>query len=154
MTMEANVKSAALSLLKNDFSVLPCHPDKRPAVSTWKAYQQTPMTVSEAEKLFVSGTSLAVIGGKVSRNLECMDFDNPSLFAPFLETLTEVAPDLQDKLVIRQTPSGGYHLIYRSQEAIQGNQKLATSGDGKETWIETRGEGGYFLTTPRSLSGN
>ena len=53
------------------------------------------MTVSEAEKLFVSGTSLAVICGKVSRNLECMDFDNPSLFSPFLKTLTDVAPDLK-----------------------------------------------------------
>jgi hypothetical protein len=106
------------------------------------------MTPVEAEKLFASGTSLAVIGGKVSRNLECMDFDNPSLFSPFLKTLTDVAPDLKDKLVIRQTPSGGYHLIYRSQGTIQGNQKLATSKDGKETWIETRGEGGYFLTTP------
>ena len=138
--MEVSIKDAALLLLNNDFSVLPCHSDKRPAVNSWKAYQQAPMTAMEAEKLFASGTSLAVIGGKVSRNLECMDFDDPSLFTPFLETLTEVAPDLQDKLVIRKTPSGGYHLIYRSQEAIQGNQKLATSGDGKETLIETRGE--------------
>jgi hypothetical protein len=97
--MEVNVKNAALSLLNNDFSVIPCHPDKRPAVPTWKAYQQAPMTAIEAEKLFTSGTSLAVIAGKVSGNLECMDFDNPSLFDPFLETLTEVAPDLQDKLV-------------------------------------------------------
>ena len=62
--MEVNVKDAALSLLNNNFSVIPCHSDKRPAVPSWKAYQQVPMTPIEAEKLFSRGNSLARISHK------------------------------------------------------------------------------------------
>jgi len=49
-----------------------------------------------------------------------------------------------------QTPSGGYHVYYRSP-VVTGNQKLAVDPDkpnGTYTLIETRGAGGYVLAPP------
>jgi len=173
--MAPQIKDAALSLLNDNFSVIPCRPDKRPTVPTWKPFQERPMTPEEVEKYFVNGASLALVCGKISGNLEDLDFDNPALFAPFMEMLTEVDPGLAEKLVRRKTPNG-YSIIYRCKNSVEGNHSLATAkikvhGPGEypcdwrpgkkyqakqigDKWyitptaIETRGEGGYFLTTP------
>ncbi len=118
------------------------------------------MALWEVARLFRDGCGLAVIGGKVSGNLECLDFDEPTLFQPFLEALEQIDPDLAAKLTVKVgTPSGGYHLVYRCAKPVDGNLKLAVGRDqdGKRTLIETRGEGGYFLTVPtagyRAISG-
>jgi len=151
------IREAALSLLHNGFSVLPCnHHDKfhvgdnpkKPTVFSWAPYQKKTMNLTEAKMHFVDGVSIGVICGKVSGNLECLDFDQPDLYKPFMETLTSINQELAARLVKRQTPSGGYHLIYRSEAPISGSQKLAVTEDGKGTLIETRGNGSYFLTAP------
>jgi hypothetical protein len=62
----------------------------------------------------------------------------------------ELAPGLQRRLPLSQTPTGGYHVPYRCAE-IRGNQKLAQhlTADGRPgTMIETRGEGGYIIIPP------
>lgn len=146
--MTPTVQEAALSLIDKGFSVIPCNTDKRPALKTWKPYMDRQMTAEEAGRFFKNGEALGVVCGAVSGNLSCIDFDKPELFSPFLETLEDIKPDLAEKLVKRQTPSGGYHIIYRCEGPVQGNLKLAMSPDGKDTLIETRGEGGYFLTAP------
>ena len=77
-----------------------------------------------------------------------MDFDNHGeLFAAWME---RIDTSLLSRLVVEQTPSGGYHVFYRSEEPVDGNLKLARGiRDGKEkTLIETRGEGGLFLCAP------
>ena len=81
--------------------------------------------------------------------------------------------DLQKKLVVEKSQSGGYHVLYRCAEPVAGNLKLAERGikvpgpgehshQGKTyrsqkygqdhyvvmDMIETRGEGGYFLCAP------
>jgi len=147
---KVTVYDSAIVLLKAGFSVLPCynHPNKKPTVFTWSKYQQIPMTENEARNSFIKNVSIGVICGKVSGNLECLDFDQPDLYKPFMETLTSINPELVAGLVKRQTPSGGYHLIYRGEAPVSGSQKLALTEDGKVTLIETRGEGAYFLTTP------
>ena len=142
------IKDAALQLLSCGYSVLPTNPDKTPAISSWKQYQERAISNDTARQVFRNGCSLALICGAVSGNLECLDFDKPDLYQPFIETLEGINNRLASSLVKRNTPSGGYHLIYRCNAPVAGNQKLAMSVDGKETWIETRGEGGYFLTTP------
>jgi len=160
------VQQAASRLLEADFSVLPVFPPthhdkpKAPAVRSWRQYQSEPMDLWDVARLFRDGCGLAVIGGKVSGNLECLDFDEPTLFQPFLEALEQIDPDLAAKLTVRvRTPSGGYHLVYRCAKPVDGNLKLAVGRDqgGKRTLIETRGEGGYFLTVPtagyRAISG-
>ena len=68
------------------------------------------MVLAAAKKHFVNGVSIGVICGKVSGNLECLDFDQPNLYKPFMETLTSINPGLAAGLVKWQTPSGGYHL--------------------------------------------
>jgi len=142
------MRKAAILLLSLGFSVIPTNADKTPALPSWKQYQKQPMGTETARKVFRNGHRLALVAGAVSGNLECLDFDKPDLFKPFINTLKSINRELAAKLVKRQTPSGGYHLIYRCQSPVNGNQKLAMSGNNKETWIETRGEGGYFLTTP------
>jgi len=97
------------------------------------------------------------MGGAVSGNLECLDFDQPDLFQPFLDTVESVNPALRGKLTVWQhTPSGGYHILLRCSGQVGGNQKLAMSARYKDdqgkprqdVLIETRGEGGYFLVAP------
>lgn len=138
--------AAALSLLEAGFSVLPVNGDKRPRIK-WEAYQETPMTEADAWRHFANGARLAVICGKVSGNLECLDFDDPATFQPFLELLALRCPGLPERLLHRRTPSGGYHLIYRCADPVAGNLKLASDETGSVR-IETRGEGGYFVSAP------
>lgn len=122
---------------------------KRPA-SSWKQYQTQIATLREIRQLFPAGNgySVALVAGKVSGNLEVIDFDAPELFQPFMDQLRAARPELEAKLLRQATPSGGFHLLYRCTEPVQGNQKLARSTDGKETLIETRGQGGYALVAP------
>ena len=105
------------------------------------------MTLVEINQLFTGAERLAIIGGKVSGNLECLDFDFISVYQPFLELLEARRPGLAAKLLKRQTPSGGFHLIYRCTNPVSGNMKLACTEDN-QVMIETRGEGGYFLSAP------
>ena len=143
-----NIQEAAIQLLSLGYSVIPTNADKTPALSSWKRHQKQAMPVETAKKVFYNGCSLAMVGGAVSGNLECLDFDKPELFQPFIDMLKGINQEFAGRLVKVRTPSGGYHLIYRCQQPCAGNQKLTMSDNGKETWIETRGEGGYFLTTP------
>ncbi|MFA6497881.1 MAG: bifunctional DNA primase/polymerase, partial [Desulfurivibrionaceae bacterium] len=147
---------AAHTLLNAGFSIIPTGADKRAAISSWKPFQSRLMTSDEAEEHFTNGARLAIIGGKVSGNLECLDFDDPTIYEPFHELLQMRCPGLLRKLTVRrQTPSGGYHVIYRCSSPVAGSLKLAMNpgvdeeGNYKEdTRIETRGEGGYFLSAP------
>ncbi|MBB5347183.1 bifunctional DNA primase/polymerase [Desulfoprunum benzoelyticum] len=127
------------------------HPDrpKRPTCK-WKQYQDHAPTLAEIQHLFPTEKdyAVAVVAGRVSGNFEILDFDAPELFQPFMDQLRAARPELASLLLTQQTPSGGYHLLYRSCEPVQGNLKLARSADGRETKIETRGEGGYALVAP------
>ena len=106
------------------------------------------MTEEEARQLFQDERQVAIVGGAVSGNVECLDFDKPELFAPFLETLAGVNPALREKLSCWQdTPNGGQHIIYRCSAPVDGSKKLAMDADN-QTAIETRGEAAYFLVAP------
>ncbi len=138
------------------FSVIPVHhaddPDegrrKRPTGS-WKSYQTRIATDAERQRMFSNGAAIAVVCGPVSGNLEVIDFDDPDLFDPCLKAIRGHDAALAGKLVVHQiTPSGGAHLLYRCNDPVTGNQKLAMTEDGKNVLIETRGQGGYFLIEP------
>jgi len=102
-----NLLGTAKELINLDFSVIPCGPDKKALIS-WKPYQNRIMTESEAQKHFANASRIAVIGGSVSGNLECLDFDDPATYEPFLEMLELRCPGLHGRLLKRRTPSGGY----------------------------------------------
>ena len=140
----------AMSYLAAGLCVLPAiKAEKRPAIGGWKPWCSRLPSEYEAKAWFANHPDgVCVVTGKVSGNLECLDFDNHGeLFGKWRDL---VAPDLYAKLVIEQTPSGGYHVLYRSAECISGNLKLARGErDAKiVTLIETRGEGGLFLCAP------
>ena len=122
---------------------------KRPAIGGWKTWQSRLPTAVETRAWFSNPhDAVCIVAGGVSGNLECIDFDNHGeLFAAWME---RIDTGLLAKLVIEQTPSGGYHVCYRVDGPVEGNLKLARGvRDGKDrTLIETRGEGGLFLCAP------
>lgn len=149
----------ALAYLSAGLSVIPIRPDgsKRPALSRWERFQQQRPAEAFVRSWWQDGTAgIAVIGGAVSGNLECLDFDRGELFAPWCELVEAQAPALVARLCVVRTPRepAGYHVRYRCPEvAVPGNTKLAQEPGtdpktGKPcvlTLIETRGEGGYAL---------
>jgi putative DNA primase/helicase len=147
LTPDKSIIIAARRLAtQQQVSVTPCGPDKKATIK-WAEFQRRRMTLDEVNKHFIKATHIAAIGGAISGNLECLDFDDPATFAPFMAALKEHTPGLPGRLSIRRTPSGGYHAVYRCQDPVGGNQKLACDPAG-QVRIETRGEGGYFLTPP------
>lgn len=147
----------ATNCIKNNLSVIPVRPGTKKAAIKWEPYQKRTMNTGEVGKLFVNGSQVALVAGSVSGNLECLDFDKPDLFRPFLDTLESVNTELRTKLCVwQQTPSGGYHLLLRCSAPVSGNLKLAMSAPyqddrgtrKQDVFIETRGEGGYFLVSP------
>ena len=142
--------ATAMAYLAAGLSCLPAtKARKHPAIGSWKNWQSRLPTEVEVRAWFSNPhDAICVVAGAVSGNLECMDFDqHGELFAAWME---KVDTGLLAKLVIEQTPSGGYHVFYRSEEPVEGNLKLARGiRDGKQkTLIETRGEGGLFLCAP------
>ncbi|MFW5750290.1 MAG: AAA family ATPase [Planctomycetota bacterium] len=171
------IADAASAYHGNGLAVLPAKlPDKRPAIGAWKNYQSRLPTAVEIQAWFAnSHDGCCLICGAVSGNLELIDFDCAGeAFAAWSELVTAEAPGLLDRLTVETSPSGGWHVVYRSEEPIAGNLKLAQRREdvygpleverfGKKlkprkdkqgrwhiilTMIETRGEGGLFLCAP------
>ena len=145
----------AASYLAAGLSVLPAGREKRP-IGTWKRFQAELPSEDELENLFTPTTvGLGFVCGAVSGNLEVIDFDlSGAMFAPWKEVVEREAPGLFEKLAVERTPSGGYHVFYRCESLVEGNQKLAERiVDGKRiTGIETRGEGGWIVAAPHQAT--
>lgn len=148
----------ALGYLEAGISILPLKLDgsKGPALPAWKFLQSRLAMPDEVYEWFSTEAGIGVITGKVSGNLEVIDFDMHQLLAPVLSMLPS---SLVNKLSIYETP-GGWHVAYRCNE-ICGNTKIAMwepiktpsrTGFGPTTLkldkgvrLETRGEGGYIV---------
>ena len=140
----------AVGYLNAGLSCLPAERAKKhPSIGSWKAWAKRLPTRIEVEAWFANRQdAICVVAGAVSGNLECLDFDNKGeLFEAWMQ---KVDTALLAKLVVEQSPSGGYHVLYRSTGPVEGNLKLARGiRDGRlTTLIETRGEGGLFLCCP------
>ncbi len=170
-----NYSDKALNALAADLCVLPAIPaEKRPSLSGWKAFQTARPNETQIKTWFADAPGLCLVCGAVSGNLEMIDFDaQGEMFGAWWEKVEVAAPGLFDRLVVEQTPSGGYHVAYRCPDPVPGNQRLALRPivcdspnpielHGKKlvprkiggrwevqvTLIETRGEGGLFLCDP------
>ena len=129
------------------FACLPCKRNKAPLLSqTWNQGFES--------DVFQNAEAIGIICGEISGGLECLDFDNH--FGDAKATLGKYLsiPEVNEiyttyKLPIESTMSGGFHLMYRCRK-IEGNRKLASRlKDGRpDAIIETRGEGGYFVSAP------
>jgi hypothetical protein len=126
---------------------LSCIPvkDKVCQLKGWKDYQARIPTFQEADRW---GGDVALICGKVSGGLVCVDFDvkNGNKYIDFCSIIAEHRPKILSKFVVEITPSTGYHVVFKTGTIIK-NVKLANNPEGKAT-IETRGEGGYFVCAP------
>ncbi len=168
-----DIKAAAASLLKAGLSIIPADPATKKPTIPWKAFQKAPMSPEAAARLNLPGA--AIVAGKVSGHLETLDFDyKAAWFAPWAAIVEAEAHGLVARLTRQTTQSVGKHTVYRCPGVtIPGNTKLASDkievggpGDhdfmGKthrahqegDRWfifpcfIESRGEGGYFLADP------
>jgi hypothetical protein len=149
----------ALAYLRAGLSIIPVRADgsKRPDVNKWERFQKEPPSEIIIRHWWKERKrGIAIIGGAVSGNLECLDFDRGELFGPWCELVELQAPGLVPRLSVVQTPRepAGYHVRYRCREVdIDGNRKLAqepgtdakTGKPCSVTLIETRGEGGYAI---------
>ena len=155
--MLSDVGTAAEELEKNGYSIIPILTDgsKAPAVP-WKKFQQRIATSEEITTWFRKKRGIGIVAGRVSGNLEILDFDDGSLLDPWCELVKKhCGVEVIDELPIVMTPSSGFHVYYRSDSEVEGNQKLARRkvGNGAlEVLIETRGEGGYVIA-PESPPG-
>jgi hypothetical protein len=122
---------------------------------TWDPYKERLPTEEEIRAWFdrEQPAGIGVVGGKVSGNLECLDFDKgaEAIYPQWRELVEAECPGLVGRLTVVKTPRrpAGYHVRYRCPGVvIPGNTKLAVDPSlprGEQTLIETRGDGGYAL---------
>jgi hypothetical protein len=135
---------------------------KAPLGNGWKERQATPATLDELRPIYkgYTLTGIGTICGKVSGNLECLDFDERGIYEGFKEAA--IAAGLKPSLDrieegYKEHSPNGVHLLYRCEE-ISGSTKLATrpkrpeemkhENDKTKTLIETKGDGGYVIIAP------
>ncbi|MFD8303209.1 bifunctional DNA primase/polymerase [Streptomyces sp. NPDC059690] len=142
--------------------------EKRP-VGKWTHHQRTRASVEAIRSWFAGGhPGIGIITGAVSGNLEMLEFEGRAVCDGVFQEFTDIcnASGLMDVLnriwggYTEQTPSGGYHFIYRlTGMDVPGNTKLAQRpateaeladepGNKIKPLIETRGEGGFVITAP------
>lgn len=159
---------AALTANAVGLSVYPPKEDgsKEPA-GPWKEYQSKRADEAQIREWYKNGrTGLGIIAGKVSGSmagnaLEMLETDDPPLTDLFIEAahaigLGDVMERIRDGFE-EETPGGGRHWAYYCSE-IEGNTKLAErpkrpeelkiDSNPTKTLIETRSEGGWFISHP------
>lgn len=153
-------------LHQEGYSIVPCRAEdeyingklkkaKSPLSNNWSHDPDKRFTLGELSRIINRHPNakilIGVVCGKASDNLEAIDIDPKhweGIGVQALVTLQQTNPELYDKLVIDNTPSGGIHLCYRCEEPVSGNTKLAYKEGEKEAGIETRGQGGYIIFPP------
>ena len=152
-------RETALEALRAGLCVLPptgkgSKKDPKAPLGEWKQYQTEPTSLDQVESWYSNGrTTLGCVTGKVSGNLEVLDFDNRETYELFVARASEVG---LAELVVRveagyceDTPNG-VHWLWRC-DPVEGGKKLAgrPMPDGKvKTLIETKGEGGFIILAP------
>ena len=123
----------------------------------WKRYQTDRPELLEVDSWFANWPNLGLVCGQVSQRLECLEFEGSFLLRIGLNQvlermraagLYEVFSNWVDGYS-EVTPGGGLHILVQleGQGPLPGNTKIAMS-TANETWIETRGEGGFVVVAP------
>lgn len=168
------VLDIALTYLRSGISLV-AETHKTPQEG-WNQYKKVAPSEAQLKEWFSQKQDLAVLTGKISNNLHCLDIDKKNdnahkqndICIRFEQALNKRKSGLFLKLVIEQTPSGGLHLFFRCKR-IEKTRDLACllhphpnkiektiykpiielfgeGGSGKVTCYPTKG---YFL---RNLS--
>ena len=154
ITQPGTAKSVPVEIaqeyLAAGLSVLPASRQKKhPVLKAWTEYQTRLPEEQEVKKWFSTRRdALCVVCGKVSGNLEVIDFDNHGELYDAWKT--SVPEELLSRLVIERSQSGGYHVIYQCEKDVAKGDKLASGErNGRTTTlIETRGKGNVILCAP------
>ena len=138
----------ALILRAAGVTTIPVKPDKRPLFS-WTKWQKELPSEELLRKWFSHASNIAILAGSV----QCLDIDTkhapdgPGLWDRYQKRCRDCGlADLLDRVLIQRTVTGGIHLVFRCAAHL-GNLKLAET-QGRESLLETRGDGGYFLIAP------
>jgi putative DNA primase/helicase len=130
----------AAGLFKLGRSIIPCGPDKRPAIPSWKPYQDRLPTAQEvADWQKQAPSAWAMITGKVS-GVITLDFDGE----PGRRTLESLRLKPH-----RRTPSGGFHVDfeYPGWHVPTWNCKAKVELGKRYPGLDVRADGGYACFT-------
>lgn len=135
----------AIAYVEAGVSVIPLRTDgsKKPAIPSWKPYQQKLATEADLQSWFQhTRYGIGIVCGVVSGGLEVLDFDErPD--ETFFAWWDRLSPATRAGLGVCETGGGGFHVIYRCTE-VCGNHKIAMT-EGRQVLVESRGEGGYIV---------
>jgi len=113
---------AAYKYIQNGICVIATNSEKK-SILPWKKFQTHFPTIADAEEQFEHhlAKGLAIMCGKISGNLECIDVDTKydhtgNLWTAYSQSIKDNDESLFDRLKIIQTISGGYHLYYRCEK--------------------------------------
>ncbi len=119
-------------MLASGLSILPAaRSEKVPALDGWKLYQSRLPEEIEVDRWFPEHgrrtPCVCIVCGRVSGNVEMIDFDLAGeAFDAWCDLVRDAEPGLLRRLVIERSPSGGRHAVYRCNEPVPGNLKLAS----------------------------
>jgi hypothetical protein len=122
----------------------------------WKEFQTERASIEILRDAYRNGrTGLGLVCGRVSGELECLDFDTKDIYALFRQACGDAGLDgvleVLETGYSEATPHG-FHLLYRT-EKCGGCTKLAREPKpddetGWNTLIEVKAEGGYVIVAP------
>lgn len=78
------------------------------------------------------------------KSLDQQTEEKDKFIQEYFQTLRDHIEDFDHKVVMYQTRSGGYHILYKAKN-LQGNRKLAKLKGYTEAVLETRSNGGYIF---------
>ena len=141
------LQQAAATYMDCGFNPLPLTQKKTPMLASGHTYLYEK---HDDLKVFERAESIGVACGAVSDYLFCIDFDQKngndvqSVFYKFTDS--KVFQSVSEHCAMYKTPSGGYHLIFKTDHSIP--TKTHAKFDDGTVMIETRGEGAYIACEP------
>lgn len=124
---DSPVYLAALDIIKHGLQVIPLVKGSKEPANIKNVYDLLSKPIHEQNINFYFKDRAVDIGIILTDDMEFLDIDEKNkkgITKSFLTAIKQGWPELYDKLVHDETPSGGCHLIYRS-EIVGGKQSLA-----------------------------
>ena len=138
-----NTLEYALFYVSYELSVIPLKPGEKVPLTKWERYQEEPPTIAEVQKWFKdTNYNIAIVCGRVSKNLVVIDFDDTEIYEKFIK---EIEGDAELKDVIESTwlveTGKGFHIYL----LVDTEKPVKT---GKLQKVDIKGEGGYVVAPP------